>query len=75
MKSMNDKLPKIKRKRVSWYDIYLDLGDYNMSQHYYYLMQKHPKMSKNRIAYYTLKTFFSAAAMKKMRDDGYYELY
>lgn len=71
---MKDKLHKVKRKRVDWYQVYLDLNDPDMSVQFYLLLQKHPKMSFNRVAYNVLKRYYSTTAMTRYRYTGsFYE--
>lgn len=71
MKEMKN---KVVRKHVDWYQAYLDIGDPELDKDFYMLLQKHPKMSMNRIAYNVLKKHYSTTSMVRYRWTGsFYE--
>lgn len=71
MGKLKDKVIKLKRKHVEWYQVYLDICSLPMQEHFYRLLQKHPKMSKNRIAYNVLKSHYSTTALEDIRSAAY----
>ena len=67
---MKDKLFKVKRKQVDWYGALYLFGNEATFERFYLLMSKHPKWSKNRLAYNALKTYYSTTAMVRFRLTG-----
>ena len=70
MKKMIDKvISKYCRRhyKVVWYDVYCEIRSLEMDQHFYLLAQKHPGMSFNRVAYNTIKKFYSTTAINELR--------
>lgn len=61
---------KCKRRFVDWYQLLLDIGDFEQSQDFWALKQKHPSMSNNRVAYNVLKRYYSTTAIAYVRLNG-----
>lgn len=71
---MVDKLEKCKKRKrvkVNWYQVYLDICTMDMQVYFYRLLQAHPTMSKNRIAYNVLKSYYSTTALDEIRSAAY----
>ena len=67
---MNDKLVKVKRRRVDWNQLRLDLADPDIDADFYKLLQKHTIRSMNRISYNVLKKHYSTTALLRYRFTG-----
>ena len=67
---MRDKVFKVKRRHVDWYEVYLYCGIPEVCVHFFELRKRHPNMSLNRCAYYALKTYYSTTAMTRYRWTG-----
>ena len=55
---------KVKRKHVLWNEVRIELGDQRVDEAYFSLLSKHPKMSKDRLAYNALKRYYSTTAYR-----------
>lgn len=62
-----DKVKKGKRIRVKWYEVYSVIRSEKTDKDFYMLLQKHPRMSLDRVAYYTIKRNYSTTAVLEMR--------
>lgn len=64
---MVDKVEKVKRPRVNWFQLMHDCYYPGFSYWYIRLKAKHPKMSDNRIAYNVLKRYYSTTSLDRVR--------
>lgn len=64
---MKDKIRKVKRPHIHWNEVRIELGDPNVDLDFYRLLQKRPNMSKDRIAYNSLKKHYSTTALARYR--------
>lgn len=62
---MKDKLRK--RKKVNWRDVMLDINRPDIEADFLLMLQNHPKMSVNRIAWNVLKRYYSTTTILLMR--------
>ena len=67
---MKDKYFKVKRKYANWYEAMKAHPSTFVEERFYLLMSRHPKWSKNRLAYNALKTYYSTTAMLRYRLTG-----
>lgn len=61
---------KVKRKRVDWYQLRLDLADPEIDADFYKFIKAHPRMSWNRACYNVLKKHYSTTALLRYRFTG-----
>lgn len=64
---MKDKLTK--RKRVNWRDVMLDINRPDIEADFLLMLQKHPRMSVNRICWNVLRRYYSTTTLLLMRFD------
>lgn len=57
----------VKRPHVQWYEVYSDIGNPELAADFYRLLQKHPRMSLNRVAYNVLKKHYSTTSLDRCR--------
>lgn len=67
---MKDKLFKVKRRHVDWYEAMWSAYIPSVIEHFWLLKTKHPQWSNNRVAYNSLKTYYSTTAMLRFRFTG-----
>lgn len=67
---MKDKIFKVKRRAVDWNALRLDLANPSIDADYFLLLQKHPRMSRNRASYNVLKRYYSTTSMLRYRLTG-----
>lgn len=59
---------KVKKRRINWRELIFYMHSRSLSEEYTLFMIAHPKMSKNRCAYYVLKHNYSTTFLKAWRD-------
>lgn len=64
---MVDKVEKVKRPHVNWYQILFDLEDPDIKSRYMLFLCRHKTMSPNRIAYNVLKRYYSTTSLNRVR--------
>lgn len=64
---MIDKVEKVKRPHVNWYQILFDLDDPDIKSRFMIFLCDHKTMSRNRIAYNVLKRYYSANSLNRVR--------
>ena len=57
-----------RKKRIKWREMIFQLHRKDISEAYTLFKLKHPDMSRNRCAYYVLKTFYSTTIMRTWKD-------
>ena len=62
---------KVKRIRVNWWKLLVDIEDNELFRRFYAFRYRHPNMSVNRIAYYVIKKSYSTTALQHFLDDYY----
>lgn len=68
MKEMKN---KVKRRKVDWREFLRDQGNLEMEGQFWLMVQKHPRMSKNRIAYNVLRRYYSTTSLLRVRFLGH----
>lgn len=64
---MEKRVKRVKRPRVHWNEVRLQLEDSRVDLVFFRLLQKHPKMSKDRIAWNALKHYYSTTTLARYR--------
>ena len=64
---MKDKLVKGKKRRIKWFDLISAFHDDKFTGRFYVYFTKHKKISRNRVAYNFLRTYYSTTLMRKIR--------
>lgn len=67
MKKVKDKVIKLKRKRVDWFDVMSDLNQEDIWSSYYLLMSRLTIRSRNRLAYLAVRKHSTTATMLELR--------
>lgn len=67
MKKVKDKVIKLKRKKVDWFQVLSDLGDLDIWASYYLLVGNSNIRSRNRIAYLAILKHSTTATMLQLR--------
>lgn len=67
---MKDKFYKVKRKHIHWNLVRLEIEDLRVDEAFFGLLAKHPKMSKDRVAWNALKRYYSTTALQRYRISG-----
>ena len=70
---MKDKLVKGRKRRIKWNDLVFAFENPLMEAKFYEYFTKHNKISRNRVAYNFLKTYYSTTLMRKIKNS--YEKY
>lgn len=58
---------RVRRPRVEWRSLMLDLNNPQIEMDYWKFKQAHLKMSDNRCAYNVLKTYYSTTSLDRVR--------
>ena len=64
---MKDKLVKGKKQRIKWNDLIFAFENPYMEAKFYEYFGKHKNISRNRVAYNFLKTYYSTTLMRRIR--------
>lgn len=67
MKKVKDKVIKLKRKHVDWFDVLSDLGNHDIWNEYYLLLSRFTIRSRNRLAYLAIRKHSTTATMLELR--------
>lgn len=62
-----NKVRKVKRPAVNWFELLKFSGDLRFSYDFWTLKAKRPNMSDNRIAYNVLKKYYSTTSLNRVR--------
>lgn len=67
MEKVRNKVYKVKRPSVDWYQVLVDLEDSAINSRFLLYFNRHRHISFNRCAFYVLKSYYSTTSLNRVR--------